>query len=43
LLTPFALIPVLLLWASRRSVSKQTIWDRRSGTAVRYRMRRQLV
>jgi uncharacterized RDD family membrane protein YckC len=30
----------LLLWASLRSVSKQTIWDRRSRTMVRYRTRR---
>ena len=29
-----------LLWASLRSVSKQTFWDRRSGTMVRYRTRR---
>jgi uncharacterized RDD family membrane protein YckC len=36
-----ACIPaVLLLWASLRSVSKQTIWDKRSRTMVRYRTRR---
>src|SRR5213078_244304 len=33
-----ALAPViLLLWASLRSLGKQTIWDRLSGTMVRYR------
>jgi hypothetical protein len=31
---------VLLLWASLRSVGKQTLWDRWSGTMVRYRSRR---
>ncbi|HEY0191032.1 MAG TPA: serine/threonine-protein kinase [Kofleriaceae bacterium] len=30
---------VALLWASLRSVSKQTYWDVRSGTVVRYRIR----
>jgi len=30
----------LLLWASLRSVGKQTIWDKRSRTMVRYRTRR---
>jgi eukaryotic-like serine/threonine-protein kinase len=32
--------PAMLLWASLRSVSKQTVWDRRSRTMVRYRTRR---
>jgi hypothetical protein len=32
--------PVLLLWASMRSVSKQATWDRISRTMVRYRARR---
>jgi serine/threonine protein kinase len=32
--------PVLLVWASLRSVSKQTVWDKLSGTIVRYRTRR---
>jgi uncharacterized RDD family membrane protein YckC len=31
---------VSLLWASLRSVSKQTVWDKLSGTMVRYRARR---
>jgi predicted Ser/Thr protein kinase len=44
ILTAFLAVPPIgLLWASLRSVSKQTIWDRRSGTVVRYRMRRQAV
>ncbi|HEX4422568.1 MAG TPA: protein kinase [Kofleriaceae bacterium] len=34
-------LPVVgLLWAALRSVSKQTIWDRQTGTMVRYRTRR---
>jgi predicted Ser/Thr protein kinase/uncharacterized RDD family membrane protein YckC len=38
------ILPVIgLLWASFRSVSKQTLWDRKSRTVVRYRMRRQMV
>jgi uncharacterized RDD family membrane protein YckC len=36
----FLLAPLALLWASLRSVSKQTIWDRLSRTMVRYRTRR---
>jgi hypothetical protein len=32
--------PIGLLWASLRSVSKQTFWDKLSGTMVRYRTRR---
>ncbi|HMG52383.1 MAG TPA: protein kinase [Kofleriaceae bacterium] len=32
--------PVLLLWASLRSHGKQAVWDRLSGTMVRYRTRR---
>ena len=32
--------PVALLWASLRSLRKQTTWDRLSGTMVRYRTRR---
>jgi predicted Ser/Thr protein kinase len=32
--------PFLLLWASLRSLGKQTVWDRLSGTMVRYRTRR---
>jgi hypothetical protein len=32
--------PVALLWASLRSHGKLTIWDRLSGTMVRYRTRR---
>jgi hypothetical protein len=32
--------PVALLWASLRSLGKQTLWDRLSGTMVRYRTRR---
>jgi len=35
------LLPLLaLLWASLRSVGKQTSWDKLSGTMVRYRTRR---
>jgi hypothetical protein len=44
ILTAFFLVPPIgLLWAAMRSVSKQTFWDRRSSTVVRYRMRRQTV
>jgi uncharacterized RDD family membrane protein YckC len=32
--------PLALLWASLRSYGKLTIWDRLSGTMVRYRTRR---
>ncbi|HEY0988614.1 MAG TPA: protein kinase [Kofleriaceae bacterium] len=32
--------PIALVWASLRSVSKQTFWDKLSGTMVRYRTRR---
>jgi hypothetical protein len=32
--------PIALLWASVRSVSKQTFWDKLSRTMVRYRTRR---
>jgi hypothetical protein len=32
--------PLALLWASLRSVGKQTIWDKLSHTMVRYRTRR---
>ncbi|HET7502237.1 MAG TPA: protein kinase, partial [Kofleriaceae bacterium] len=32
--------PLLLVWASLRSVSKRTLWDKLSGTMVRYRTRR---
>jgi predicted Ser/Thr protein kinase len=32
--------PLALLWASLRSVGKQTFWDKLSGTMVRYRTRR---
>ena len=31
---------VALIWASLRSVGKRTVWDRASGTMVRYRTRR---
>jgi len=34
------LVPLALLWAPLRSVSKQTVWDKVSRTMVRYRMRR---
>lgn len=33
-------VPIALLWASLRSVGKQTPWDKLSGTMVRYRTRR---
>ena len=33
-------VPIALVWASLRSVGKQTIWDKLSGTMVRYRTRR---
>jgi len=33
-------VPLALLWASLRSVGKQTVWDKLSGTMVRYRTRR---
>ena len=32
--------PVLLVWASLRSVRKQTLWDKLTRTMVRYRTRR---
>jgi uncharacterized RDD family membrane protein YckC/predicted Ser/Thr protein kinase len=32
--------PIALLWASLRSVGKQTVWDKLSHTMVRYRTRR---
>jgi uncharacterized RDD family membrane protein YckC len=32
--------PIALVWASLRSVGKQTVWDRLSHTMVRYRTRR---
>jgi hypothetical protein len=32
--------PIALVWASLRSVGKQTVWDRASRTMVRYRTRR---
>jgi uncharacterized RDD family membrane protein YckC/predicted Ser/Thr protein kinase len=32
--------PIALIWASLRSLNKQTIWDRVSHTLVRYRTRR---
>jgi len=32
--------PIALLWASLRSVRKQTVWDKLSRTMVRYRTRR---
>jgi len=35
-----AAVPVALLWASLRSVGKHTVWDKLSGTMVRYRTRR---
>jgi len=31
------LVLLALLWASLRSLGKQTIWDKLSGTMVRYR------
>ena len=34
------LVPLALLWAPLRSVSKQTVWDKLSRTMVRYRTRR---
>lgn len=34
------LVPISMMWASARSPAKRTIWDRASGTIVRYRMRR---
>jgi len=33
-------VPLALIWASLRSLNKQTIWDRASHTLVRYRTRR---
>ncbi|MBC8070029.1 MAG: RDD family protein, partial [Deltaproteobacteria bacterium] len=35
-----AAIPIALVWASLRSLTKQTVWDRASHTLVRYRTRR---
>jgi predicted Ser/Thr protein kinase len=35
-----AIAPIAMLWASVRSVSKQTFWDKLSRTMVRYRTRR---
>jgi serine/threonine protein kinase len=35
-----AAVPLSLIWASLRSLNKQTIWDRLSHTFVRYRTRR---
>jgi predicted Ser/Thr protein kinase len=32
--------PIALLWASLRSLGKHTVWDKLSGTMVRYRTRR---
>jgi uncharacterized RDD family membrane protein YckC len=32
--------PVLLVWASLRSIAKRTLWDKLSRTMVRYRTRR---
>jgi serine/threonine protein kinase len=40
LLATLLLVPLALLWASLRSVGKQTFWDKLSGTMVRYRTRR---
>jgi hypothetical protein len=39
-LATLLLVPIALLWASLRSVGKQTFWDKLSGTMVRYRTRR---
>ena len=35
-----ALAPLAMIWATLRSLNKQTIWDRASHTLVRYRTRR---
>jgi len=40
LIVALLVVPLALVWASLRSVSKQTVWDRLSGTMVRYRTRR---
>ncbi len=36
----FFLVPIAMIWASLRTPGKRTVWDRASGTMVRYRMRR---
>ncbi|MEO7734190.1 MAG: hypothetical protein ABIY55_24720, partial [Kofleriaceae bacterium] len=35
-----ALPPLAMIWATLRSLNKQTFWDRASHTLVRYRTRR---
>jgi uncharacterized RDD family membrane protein YckC len=35
-----ALAPIAMVWATLRSLNKQTLWDRASHTLVRYRTRR---
>jgi uncharacterized RDD family membrane protein YckC/predicted Ser/Thr protein kinase len=35
-----ALAPIAMIWATLRSLNKQTVWDRASHTVVRYRTRR---
>jgi uncharacterized RDD family membrane protein YckC len=39
-LVSLLVVPLALLWASLRSHSKLTVWDKLSGTMVRYRTRR---
>lgn len=36
----FVLVPIAMIWASVRTPGKRTVWDRASGTIVRYRMSR---
>jgi hypothetical protein len=36
----FLLVPLALIWASVSTPGKRTVWDRASGTIVRYRMSR---
>jgi hypothetical protein len=40
LVATLVIVPLALFWASLRSVGKLTVWDRLSGTMVRYRTRR---
>ena len=40
LIAALVLVPLALIWASLRSHSKLTVWDKLSGTMVRYRTRR---
>ncbi|MFN0245954.1 MAG: protein kinase domain-containing protein [Kofleriaceae bacterium] len=36
----FLLVPLSMMWSSARAPNKRTLWDRWSGTMVRYRMHR---